>query len=417
MPRAGVDWTAHAAGAGALPVHCHAAAPRLSGLPRAGSVRPGRSPAREACAWRRPKGRADRPGPRSTADDGTLTRERHRLACGSPSRAPGRRPGGVTLGFSDRCPVSGARRRRRHPVPYSPWWSTRSPVWRAAAWTGQLTRRWPAHFPPTATPLRPGVRSPRGGSVRPGRWPAREACAWRRPTGRADRPGPRSTADDGTLTRERHRLACGSPSRAPGRRPGGVTLGFSDRCPVPDGDGDIRFRTARGGRRDLQHGARRRGLDSSRGGGRRTSRPLPRCRAPVVRSPRGGSVRPGRWPAREACAWRRPTGRADRPGPRSTADDGTLTRERHRLACGSPSRAPGRRPGGVTLGFSDRCPVPRWRRRPPVPCSPVVVDEISSMARAGVNWTAHAVVGRHIPADPGWRRSTIFLRTVGNIPK
>ena len=133
MARAGVDWTAHAAGAGALPVHCHAAAPRLSGLPR-------------------------------------------------------------------------------------------------------------------------------GGSVRPGRWPAREACAWRRPKGRADRPGPRSTADDGTLTRERHRLACGSPSRAPGRRPGGVTLGFSDRCPVPDGDGDIRFRTARGGRRDLQRGARRRGL-------------------------------------------------------------------------------------------------------------------------------------------------------------
>ena len=255
-----------------------------------------------------------------------------------------------------------------------------------------------AHFPPAATPLRPGVRSPRGGSVRPGRRPAREACAWRRPTGRADRPGPRSTADDGTLTRERHRLACGSPSRAPGRRPGGVTLGFSDRCPVPDGDGDIRFRTARGGRRDLQHGARRRGLDSSRGGGRRTSRPLPRCRAPVVRSPRGGSVRPGRRPAREACAWRRPTGRADRPGPRSTADDGTLTRERHRLACGSPSRAPGRRPGGVTLGFSDRCPVPRWRRRPPVPCSPVVVDEISSMARVGVDWTAHAAVAGALPA-------------------
>ena len=36
-------------------------------------------------------------------------------------------------------------------------------------------------------------------------------------------------------------------------------MGFSDRCPVPDGDGDIRFRTARGGRRDLQRGARRRG--------------------------------------------------------------------------------------------------------------------------------------------------------------
>ena len=33
------------------------------------------------------------------------------------------------------------------------------------------------------------------------------------------------------------------------------------------------------------------------------------------------------------------------------ADDGMLTRERHRLACGSPSRAPGRRPGGVPLRF------------------------------------------------------------------
>ena len=269
MARAGVDWTAHAAGAGALPAHCHTAVPRLSGLPR-------------------------------------------------------------------------------------------------------------------------------GGSVRPGRWPAREACAWRRPTGRADRPGPRSTADDGTLTRERHRLACGSPSRAPGRRPGGVTLGFSDRCPVPDGDGDIRFRTARGGRRDLQRGARRRGLGA-----------LPaHCHAAAPRLsglPRGGSVRPGRWPAREACAWRRPTGRADRPGPRSTADDGTLTRERHRLACGSPSRAPGRRPGGVTLGFSDRCPVSGVRCPTATATSgsvqAVVVDETSSVARAGVDWTAHAVVGRHIPAD------------------
>ena len=77
-----------------------------------------------------------------------VTRERHRLACGSPSRAPGRRPGGVTLGFSDRCPVSGARRRRRHPVPYRPWWSTRSPAWRAPAWTGQLTRWWADTFPP-----------------------------------------------------------------------------------------------------------------------------------------------------------------------------------------------------------------------------------------------------------------------------
>ena len=115
----------------------------------------------------------------------------------------------------------------------------------------------------------------------------------------------------------------------------------------------------RGGRRDLQHGARRRGLDSSRGGGRCTSRPLPHRRAPVVRSS------PGRFcptralaSTRSLCMAARPTGRADRPGPRSTADDGTLTRERHRLACGSPARAPGRRPGGVTLGFSDRCPVP-----------------------------------------------------------
>ena len=251
--------------------------------------------------------------------------------------------------FSDRCPVPDGDGDLRFRA--APWWSTRSPAWRAPAWNwtahAAVAGALPAHCH-AAAPRLSGL--PRGGSVRPGRWPAREACAWRRPTGRADRPGPRSTADDGTLTRERHRLACGSPSRAPGRRPGGVTLGFSDRCPVPDGDGDIRFRTARGGRRDLQHGARRRGLDSSRGGGRRTSRPLPRCRAPVVRSPRGGSVRPGRWPAREACAWRRPTGRADRPGPRSTADDGTLTRERHRLACGSPSRAPRSQTGGSDVG-------------------------------------------------------------------
>ena len=227
MPRAGVDWTAHAAGAGALPVHCHAAAPRLSGLPRAGSVRPGRSPAREACAWRRPKGRADRPGPRSTADDGTLTRERHRLACGSPSRAPGRRPGGVTLGFSDRCPVSGARRRRRHPVPYSPWWSTRSPVWRAAAWTGQLTRRWPAHFPPTATPLRPGC------PVFPGAVLSDQGVGQHEKLvhGGARRVEPtdlrpRSTADDGTLTREaastRLRLALPRPRSQTGGSDVGV---------------------------------------------------------------------------------------------------------------------------------------------------------------------------------------------------
>ena len=285
----------------------------------------------------------------------------------------------------------------------------------------------PAHCH-TAVPRLSGL--PRGGSVRPGRWPAREACAWRRPTGRADRPGPRSTADDGTLTRERRRLACGSPSRAPGRRPGGVTLGFSDRCPVPDGDGDIRFRTARGGRRDLQRGARRRGLGA-----------LPaHCHAAAPRLsglPRGGSVRPGRWPAREACAWRRPTGRADRPGPRSTADDGTLTRERHRLACGSPSRAPGRRPGGVTLGFSDRCPVSgaRRRRRHPVPYRPWWSTR--SPAWRAPAWTGQLTrwwaadtfppmlsrhraragrVTRNWPV-PGWKRSTIFLRTVGNIPK
>ena len=325
-----------------------------------------------------PDGSSRRPAPRPTTDDGTLTRERHRLACGSPSRAPGRRPGGVTLRFSDRCPVHDGDGDLRFRA--APWWSTRFP-------------------------------------------------AWRRPTGRADRPGPRSTADDGTLTRERHRLACGSPSRAPGRRPGGVTLGFSDRCPVPDGDGDIWFRTARGGRRDLQRGARRRGLGA-----------LPaHCHAAAPRLsglPRGGSLRPGRWPAREACAWRRPTGRADRPGPRSTADDGTLTRERHRLACGSPSRAPGRRPGGVTLGFSDRCPVsgarrrrrhpvpyrPWWSTRPPAWRAPAWTGQLTRWwadtfppmlsrhrARAGR-------VTRNWPV-PGWKRSTIFLRTVGNIPK
>ncbi len=67
-----------------------------------------------------------------------------------------------------------------------------------------------------------------------------------RSSGARHRPGPRPAADDGPLTRERHRLACGSPSRAPGRRPGEVTLGFTDRCPAPDGDSDWR-RTTRSG--------------------------------------------------------------------------------------------------------------------------------------------------------------------------
>ena len=75
-----------------------------------------------------------------------------------------------------------------------------------------------------------------------------------------------------------------------------------------------------------------------------------------------------------------PDGSSRRPAPRPTTDDGTLTRERHRLACGSPSRAPGRRPGGVTLRFSDRCPVPDGDGDTQFPYSPVVVDEISSMA-------------------------------------
>ena len=207
------------------------------------------------------------------------------------------------------------------------------------------------------------------------------------PDGSSRRPAPRPTTDDGTLTRERHRLACGSPSRAPGRRPGGVTLRFSDRCPVHDGDGDIRFRAAP-------------------------------------------------WWSTRFPAWRRPTGRADRPGPRSTADDGTLTRERHRLACGSPSRAPGRRPGGVTLGFSDRCPVSgaRRRRRHPVPYRPWWSTR--SPAWRAPAWTGqltrwwadtfppmlsrHRARARRVTRNwpvPGWKRSTIFLRTVGNIPK
>ena len=67
-----------------------------------------------------------------------------------------------------------------------------------------------------------------------------------RSSGARHRPGPRPAADDGPLTRERHRLACGSPSRPPGRRPGEVTLGFTDRCPAPDGDSDWR-RTTRSG--------------------------------------------------------------------------------------------------------------------------------------------------------------------------
>ena len=101
-----------------------------------------------------PDGSSRRPAPRPTTDDGTLTRERHRLACGSPSRAPGRRPGGVTLRFSDRCLVHDGDGDLRFRA--APWWSTRSSAWRAPAWTGQLTRRGPVHFPPTATPPCPG---------------------------------------------------------------------------------------------------------------------------------------------------------------------------------------------------------------------------------------------------------------------
>ena len=88
------------------------------------------------------------------------------------------------------------------------------------------------------------------GRIRPatentGRMTERFSTCGRR-SGARHRPGPRPAADDGPLTRERHRLACGSPSRAPGRRPGEVTLGFTDRCPAPDGDSDRR-RTTRSG--------------------------------------------------------------------------------------------------------------------------------------------------------------------------
>ena len=137
----------------------------------------------------------------SEADDRTLTRERHRLACGSPSRPPGRRPGGVTLGFSDRC--LGEKLAVRPPMSGS-----------------------------NGSPPRTGIAEP------PPRPAAHDELAHdgaRRVEPADLRTGPE--ADDRTLTRERHRLARGSPSRPPGRRPGGVTLGFSDRCPPPDGAG------------------------------------------------------------------------------------------------------------------------------------------------------------------------------------
>ena len=140
------------------------------------------------------------------ADDRTLTRERHRLACGSPSRPPGRRPGGVTLGFSDRC-------------------------------LGEKLAVRPPRSGSNGSPPRTGIAEP------PPRPAAHDELAHdgaRRVEPADLRTGPE--ADDRTLTRERHRLACGSPSRPPGRRPGGVTLGFSDRYPPPDGAGDLRRR-------------------------------------------------------------------------------------------------------------------------------------------------------------------------------
>ena len=183
--------------------------------------------------------------------------------------------------FSDRCLVhdgDGALRFRA-----APWWSTRSSAWRAPAWTGQLTRRGPVHFPPTATPPCPGC------PVFPGAVLSDQGVGQHEKLvhGGARRVEPTDlapvqTADDGTLTRERYRLACGSPSRAPGRRPGGVTLGFSDRCPVS------------GARRRRRHPVPYSPWWSTRPPAwrapawtRRTSRPLPRRRAPVVRSSPG----------------------------------------------------------------------------------------------------------------------------------
>ena len=126
----------------------------------------------------------------------------------------------------------------------------------------------------------------------------------------------------------------------------------------------------RGGRRDLQHGARRRGLDSSRGGGRCTSRPLPHRRAPVVRSS------PGRFCPTRALASTRslcmaaPDG-SSRPtwppfnGRRRNADAGAAS-PRLRLALPRPRSQTGGSDVGVQLPVSGA----RRRRRHPVPYSP-----------------------------------------------
>ena len=228
--------------------------------------------------------------PQSTANLAEMEKQTHR-------RVP--RPGRWPAARCGPWPRRGRVKRSCH---------NRSPADHGARWRGPSTvmRQRTARFPPTAaTPAAPGPFG-RPGAVLSDQGVgqhdelAHDGARRVEPTDLRPRPA----VDDGTLTRERHRLACGSPSRAPGRRPGAVTLGFSDRCPAPDGDGDLRFRATRGGRRDVQHGARRRGP----GQFTRQRRParfppmLPRRRARAVRVTRGGPVRPGRWPARAACA-------------------------------------------------------------------------------------------------------------------
>ena len=172
------------------------------------------------------------------------------------------------------------------------------------------------------------------------------------PDGSSRRPAPpsndrRRNADAGTAS-PRLRLALPRPRSQTGGSDVGVQCPVSGASMVTATSSSVQ---PRGGRRDLQHGARRRGLDSSRGGGRRTSRPLPHRRAPVVRSP------PERFCLTRALASRRslctaaPDG-SSRPtwppfnGRRRNADAGTAS-PRLRLALPRPRSQTGGSDVGV----------------------------------------------------------------------
>ena len=187
------------------------------------------------------------------------------------------------------------------------------------------------------------------------------------------RTGPE--ADDRTLTRERHRLARGSPSRPPGRRPGGVTLGFSDRCPPPDGAGDLR-RRALGEKlaiRPPRSGSN--GSPPRAGITEQSPRPRPAALNEAPALPSAGLAREGS-EARQAGG-----------PPRTMSRIGTRP-------CSTRAR------GRCRSGGRADAPTAAWtiRRR---------------MAHSAHRHSSRPAIAHGIR----WKRGTIFLRQVGNIFK